>query len=97
MRSPLAPRMTTVSDSRPSYMFVWYIHTPSCFREIVMSFSRWYLRVQGSGPRGTRRRLAGDYIATNLHRNQSQISVRESVGKGKSRGTVVAPTRQERP
>src|SRR5712691_805699 len=28
MRSPLAPRMTTVSDSIPSYWFVWYIHTP---------------------------------------------------------------------
>src|SRR5262245_30733284 len=28
MRSPLAPRMMTVSDSMPSYWFVWYIHTP---------------------------------------------------------------------
>src|SRR6266568_7930861 len=28
MLSPLAPRMMTVSDSRPSYMLVWYIATP---------------------------------------------------------------------
>src|SRR5215831_19154758 len=28
MLSPLAPRMMTVSDSMPSYMFVWYIGTP---------------------------------------------------------------------
>src|SRR3989442_6609181 len=28
MISPLAPRMMTVSDSMPSYWFVWYIHTP---------------------------------------------------------------------
>src|SRR5438132_2862849 len=28
MRSPLAPRMMTVSASIPSYWFVWYIHTP---------------------------------------------------------------------
>src|SRR5438132_7474386 len=28
MRSPLAPRMMTVSDSIPSYWFVWYICTP---------------------------------------------------------------------
>src|SRR5438132_4694604 len=62
-----------------------------------MSFSQWYLRVQDSDSRDTRRRLAGNYIATNLHRNQSQISVRESVGKGKSRGTVITPTRQGAP
>src|SRR5215831_14824823 len=28
MISLLAPRMMTVSDSMPSYWFVWYIHTP---------------------------------------------------------------------
>src|SRR5262249_31201782 len=28
MLSPLAPRMMTVSDSKPSYMLVWYIDTP---------------------------------------------------------------------
>src|SRR5262245_61993451 len=31
MISLLAPRMMTVSDSMPSYWFVWYIHTPHCF------------------------------------------------------------------
>src|SRR5215510_8227354 len=45
MRSPLAPRMTTVSDSMPSYWFVWYIHTPTLLIE-SHGLSQWYSRVQ---------------------------------------------------
>src|SRR5215467_1793145 len=45
MRSPLAPRMTTVSDSIPSYWFVWYIHTPTLLIE-SHGLRQWYSRVQ---------------------------------------------------
>src|SRR5919206_1051445 len=46
MRSPLAPRMMTVSASIPSYWFVWYIHTPhasdreSLLEPMVLALSR---------------------------------------------------------
>src|SRR6266852_5062018 len=80
MRSPLAPRMTTVSDSMPSYWFVWYIHTPhssdreSWLEPMVLACP--VLPALHAAYRGTRRA----YIATNLHKNQSQICILPVVG-----------------